>query len=279
MWLSSAEEVAHAWVGACEAGDLAMLALLLPLVERGPGVNCADRLGVTGLLAALETGQLEVVERLLDHPDIHLDFTRADKQGRTALDMVIISKTPHYIDMILDSLCCEVTSEDEEKELQKMLLPRLVTCATQDKVKHFVKILEYYDVDSQEGALSETLLTSVNTKLIQLVLEHYGGSIELQDSHRRRFLAALRGGHTELLRPAGRGAAALAHSVFRIFRRQLASMFRDPRLLGRPATVAAVQGQIFVHLRAILDSYNQRKVPTAPIVWKCGRTCRLGWAA
>jgi len=262
--VSGAEEVAQAWVGACEAGDLAMVALLLPLVERGPGVNCADRLGVTGLLAALETGQLEVVERLLDHPDIHLDFTKADKQGRTALDMVIISKTPHYIETILDMLYDEAGGE----EFHKMLLPRLVTCATQGKASHFQKILEYYDVNSQEGALLETLLTSANTKFVRLVLEQCGGGIDLQDGHRRMFLAALRGGHAELLGPAGRGAAALANSVFRLFRRQLASMFREPRILGSAAAVAAVQVQVFAHIRAIFDIYNQKKVPSSAEIRK-----------
>ena len=51
--------MAHAWVAACDAGDMRIVELLLPVVEHTePGVNCADRAGVTGLMAALEKGRL-----------------------------------------------------------------------------------------------------------------------------------------------------------------------------------------------------------------------------
>ena len=55
MWLSEEEKVAHAWVAACDAGDLRTVDLLLPVVEHTAlGVNCTDGAGVTGLMAALE---------------------------------------------------------------------------------------------------------------------------------------------------------------------------------------------------------------------------------
>ena len=50
------------WVAACDAGDLRTVELLLPVVEHTVrGVNCTDGAGVTGLMAALEKGRLEVV--------------------------------------------------------------------------------------------------------------------------------------------------------------------------------------------------------------------------
>ena len=59
--------------------------LLLPVVENSAlGVNCADGAGLTGLMAALEKGRLEVVDRLLDHKDIDMDFTQTDAGGRNS---------------------------------------------------------------------------------------------------------------------------------------------------------------------------------------------------
>ena len=39
--LCSEEEVRQAWVGACEAGDLAIVTLLLPVVELGAAGSTA----------------------------------------------------------------------------------------------------------------------------------------------------------------------------------------------------------------------------------------------
>ena len=69
-----------------------MVELLLPVAENTAlGINCADGAGVTGLMAALEKGRLEVVDKLLDHKDINTDFTQTDSRGRSALDLVILS--------------------------------------------------------------------------------------------------------------------------------------------------------------------------------------------
>ena len=140
--LCSEVEVMHAWVGACEAGDMAMVSLLLPVVERGEGgVNCTDRLGMTGLMAALETAQLDVVELLLGHKDT--DFTVKDCQGRTALDFVLSSKSICFIKTILDVFEEKLSFE----ELQEVLLPRLETCALENKIDHFMTMLVYYNVN------------------------------------------------------------------------------------------------------------------------------------
>ena len=71
--------MSHAWVAACEAGHLDMVEMLLPIVETTPlGINCKDGIGMTGLMAALEKGRLEVVERLLYEGELDLDFTQQD---------------------------------------------------------------------------------------------------------------------------------------------------------------------------------------------------------
>ena len=119
--VSTPQEICQAWVGACEAGDLPMVELLLPLVERlQGGVNCCDSLGVTGLLAALGSGQLEVVERLLELSDIEDDFKKEDKLGRSALDYIITSNSAHYLERVLYELLDGVG----RVELNRMLLPR-----------------------------------------------------------------------------------------------------------------------------------------------------------
>merc|ERR1719357_2137613 len=56
-----------------------MVEMLLPIVETTSlGINCKDGFGMTGLMAALEKGRLEEVERLLYEGEIDLDFTQQD---------------------------------------------------------------------------------------------------------------------------------------------------------------------------------------------------------
>ena len=101
--MSEEEKVAHAWVAACEAGHLKVVELLLPVVEHTSlGVNCTDGAGVTGLMAALEKGMLEVVDLLLDHKDTNLDCTQTDAKGRNLLDMAILCPADYFMTLILD---------------------------------------------------------------------------------------------------------------------------------------------------------------------------------
>ena len=79
-------------MGACEVGDLPMVELLLLMVKRlQGGVNCWDSLGVTGILAALGSGQLEVVERLLELKDIKHDFKMGGKAWQDSFGLC------HYV--------------------------------------------------------------------------------------------------------------------------------------------------------------------------------------
>ena len=132
--------------------------LLLPVVENTSlGVNCADGAGMTGLMAALEKGRLEVVDRLLDHKDINMDFTQTDARGRSTLDLVILSPSDHFMDLVLDGLMANLV---EGEELEKMLLPRLLSCVSLGEVDKFKKMMECFDVDFQEGALLSFLIVS-----------------------------------------------------------------------------------------------------------------------
>ena len=100
--ISSKQQVKYAWVGSCEAGDTKLMEVLLPMVQQVEGgIDCTDQLGITGLMAALEKGQFEVVDRLLDH-DPPVDITVEDHRGNTALDYVLRSKTLLFLDEVLE---------------------------------------------------------------------------------------------------------------------------------------------------------------------------------
>ena len=143
-----------------------MVELLLPMVDNTAlGVNCADGVGVTGLMAALEKGRLEVVDRLLDHRDIDMDFTKTDTRGRNALDLVILSPSDHFMDLILDGL--EANCVDKNKELEKVLLPRLLSCVSLGMVGKFKKMLDFFNVNFKEGALLSFLIISGEVKFIK----------------------------------------------------------------------------------------------------------------
>ena len=161
--MSEEEKVSHAWVAACEAGHLKVVELLLPVVEHTSlGVNCTDGAGVTGLMAALEKGRLEVVDLLLDHKDTNLDCTQTDAKGRNLLDMAILCPADYFMTLILDGLQ-NLIGEDE---LNKMLLPRLLSCVTLGKMKKFKKMLQYFDLNFQKGALLSFLIISGEAKFI-----------------------------------------------------------------------------------------------------------------
>ena len=138
-----------------------MVELLLPVVENTAlGVNCADGAGVTGLMAALEKARLEVVDRLLDHKDINMDFTQTDTRGRNALDLVILSPSDHFMHLILHGLRTDCI--DKNQELEKVLLPRLLSCISLGKhgLGKFKKMLDFFNVNFKEGALLSFLIIS-----------------------------------------------------------------------------------------------------------------------
>ena len=169
VWLSEEARVSHAWVAACDAGHMNMVEMLLPIVENTPlGINCKDGFGMTGLMAALEKGRLEVVERLLYEEEVDLDFTQQDCKGRNVLDIVITSPNDHFMDYVL----VELASTLKKGELSKLLLPRLLSCVTQGKVKKFKKMLEYYEVNFKDGALLSFLILSGEATYIQVLATH-----------------------------------------------------------------------------------------------------------
>ena len=146
---------------ACDVGDMRMVGLLLPVVENTAlGVNCADGAGVTGLMAALEKARLEVVDRLLDHKDINMDFTQTDTRGRNALDLVILSPSNHFMHLILHGLRTDCI--EKKQKLEKVLLPRLLSCVSLGKhgLGKFRIMLDFFNVNFKEGALLSFLIIS-----------------------------------------------------------------------------------------------------------------------
>ena len=180
--------MAHAWVAACDAGDMPfimvqsaqdpklvmhagdmhMVELMLPVVENTAlGVNCADGAGVTGLMAGLEKARLEVVDRLLGHKDTNMDFTQTDTRGRNALDLVILSPSDHFMHLILHGL--KSNCIDKNQELEKVLLPRILSCVSLGKhgLRKFKKMLDYFNVNFKEGALLSFLIIAGEVKFIK----------------------------------------------------------------------------------------------------------------
>ena len=194
--------MAHAWVAACDAGDLRTVDLLLPVVEHTAlGVNCTDGAGVTGLMAALEKGRLEVVDKLIDHKDINMDFTQTDTRGRSALDLVILSPSGHFMDLILNGLASNLV---EERELEKMLLPSLLSCVTLGKVEKFKKMIDFFDINFQQGALLSFLIISGEVKFIWTMIHHCNDTqkeIIITEQNKKSFLYALKTGRCNVLKP------------------------------------------------------------------------------
>ena len=145
-----------------------MVELLLPVVENTAlGVNCADGTGVTGLMAALEKARLEVVDMLLDHKDINMDFAQSDARGRNALDLVILSPSDHFMHLILHGLRTDCI--DKNQELDKVLLPRLLSCVSlgQHGLGKFRKMLHFFNVNFKEGALLSFLIIAGKVKFLK----------------------------------------------------------------------------------------------------------------
>ena len=250
--MSEEEKVAHAWVAACDAGDLRTVELLLPVVEHtARGVNCTDGAGVTGLMAALEKGRLEVVDRLLDHRDIDMDFTQTDARGRSALDMVILSPSNHFMDLILDGLATNLV---EEEELERRLLPRLLTCVTLGNVKKFKKILHFCDANFQQGALLSFLIISGQVKFIQILFDHCHRTMEelvITEQNKKSLLHALRSDRSNVVQPLFKNFMAIAHFLENILLPcPIASQFS----LDSTEQVEAVRKEIFLALKEMIQS-------------------------
>merc|ERR1719447_660814 len=177
-----------------------MVEMLLPIVENTPlGINCKDGFGMTGLMAALEKGRLEVVERLLYEGDVDLDFTQQDCKGRNVLDIVITSPNDHFMDYVL----VELSTLVKKGELSKLLLPRLLSCVTQGKVKKFKKMLEFYEVNFKDGALLSFLLLSGEATYIQVLATHCKwakATLGFSDLLGRSFMYALQMGRFNMVR-------------------------------------------------------------------------------
>merc|ERR1712013_101757 len=69
----------------------------------------------------------------------------------------------YFMTLILDGLQANLVGEDE---LDKMLLPRLLSCVTLGKLKKFKKMLQYFDLNFKEGALLSFLIISGEAKFI-----------------------------------------------------------------------------------------------------------------
>ena len=254
--------MAHAWVAACDAGDMRIVELLLPVVEHTElGVNCADRAGVTGLMAALEKGRLEVVDRLMDHGDINMDLTKTDIRGRSALDMAILSSSSHFMDLILEGLASKL---EKEGELEKMLLPRLLSCVTLDKVEKFKNVLDFFNIHFQEGALLSFLIVSGEIKFIWTLLKHWHGTnterMVITEQNKKSLLYALRAGKYNVLQPLFRNFTSIANFVENLLHTPLlnpGSLGSADRVEDRvgslpPDRVEAVKKEIFRVVRGMI---------------------------
>merc|ERR1719462_124344 len=178
-----------------------MVEMLLPIVENTPlGINCKDGFGMTGLMAALEKGRSEVVDRLLDESEVDLDFTQQDFKGRNVLDMVLTSPSDYFMDYVLEELASTLVKKGE---LSKLLLPRLLSCVTHGKVKKFKKILEYYEVNFKDGALLSFLILSGEALFIQVLATHCTwakATLHFTDLLGRSFIYALKMGRLSTVR-------------------------------------------------------------------------------
>ena len=261
--------MAHAWVAACDAGDMRIVELLLPVVEHTElGVNCADRVGVTGLMAALEKGRLEVVDRLMDHGDINMDLTKTDIRGRSALDMAILSFSSHFMDLILEGLASKL---EKEGELEKMLLPRLLSCVTLDKVEKFKNMLDFFNIHFQEGALLSFLIVSGKIKFIWTLLKHWHGTnterMVVTEQNKKSLLYALRAGRYNVLQPLFRNFISIANFVENLLHTPLL----NPGSLGSADRVEAVKKEIFRVIRGMIKFGCSRSFK--PDIFEIGIGC------
>ena len=196
---------------------------------------------MTGLMAALENGHLELADWLLRHKDIDTDFTKTDSQGRTALDMVIQSDddSDYIMNILLEWLDETLTSE----ELHKELLPKLLSCVKFDKVNIFRTMLKYFHVNFKESALLSFLIVSGEAKFIEILAEMHP-KLAITEQNKSSLLYALRSGKTNVVEPL------LSHYPH-TFINHLQIMLQDGTL-GNTTKVEQVKEQIFSMLMALV---------------------------
>ena len=235
-------------MAACDAGHLDMVEMMLPIVETSPlGINCKDGFGMTGLMAALEKGRLEVVDRLLDEWEVDLDFTQQDFKGRNVLDMVLTSPSNYFMDYVLEELASTVVKKGE---LSKLLLPRLLSCVTHGKVNKFKKILEYYEVNFKDGALLSFLILSGEAIFIQVLATHCTwakATLNFTDLLRRTFIYALKIGRLNTVRFLLKDFPQLGLQLCQTFLNPA-----DPHTLSSANLVKEVKREIFEMLKGTI---------------------------
>ena len=61
------------------------------------------------------------------------------------------------MDVVLEGLAANLVKDEE---LEKVLLPRLLSCVNLGKVNKFQRMLDFFDVNFKEGALLTFLIVS-----------------------------------------------------------------------------------------------------------------------
>ena len=124
--------------------------------------------------------------------------------------MAILSSSSHFMDQILDGLV-------KEGELEKMLLPRLLSCVTLDKEEKFKNMLDFFNIHFQEGALLSFLIVSGEVKFIWTLLKHWHGTnterMVITEQNKKSLLYALRAGKYNVLQPLFRNFTSIANFV------------------------------------------------------------------
>merc|ERR1719370_860850 len=144
------------------------------------------------------------------------------------------------MDLVLDGLMANLV---EGEELDKVLLPRLLSCVSLCKVNKFKKVLECFNVDFQEGALLSFLTVSGEAKFINiLAMANYYLDVTdadvtnaITEQNRRSFQYALRTGRSGVVQP-------LFRNFPWTFGKQLEDILLDPLpILGTVARVESVK--------------------------------------
>ena len=193
----SSENLAAAFVGACEAGDEKMVDIMLPWVKR-TDVNCSDRMGVTALMAALAKDQYEVGGRLLDLPGV--DFSLRDIQGKTVLHHLLQSKSLFFFDEIVE----EMENILPHEEFNNVLLKKLKEClpVLKDSLTMFKRVLAWYDISFRNNELfTQAMLQAGGDGIILAFQLIYPEDIpeKLSQDGLEAIATAVAAGHTALI--------------------------------------------------------------------------------
>ena len=97
----------------CELGDLEALEIA---IENGVDVNAADALGSTGLMWALYNSHNNVVQVLLQQPDI--DINKVNVDGDSALHFAVILNNHEGMAMLLERQ--DLTTINKKRQYPKL---------------------------------------------------------------------------------------------------------------------------------------------------------------